>query len=206
MSDLVPNHHAHYPQFTGVSGYLAGLTMIFRRGRDARLVADLAAVGPQDRVLDIGCGPGTAARHAASRGADVIGIDPSPPMLALARMISALRSNAGRLDWLVGTAEDLGVPTDSVSVCWSIASVHHWQDLDAGLDEVERVLAPGGRFLAIEKRTEPGAKGNASHGWTPDQSALFASILADRRFGDVEVSNHEVGPRSIVVVQAVLRS
>ena len=206
MTDLVPNHHAHYPQFTGVSGYLAGLTMIVRRGRDARLVADLGSVGPEDRVVDIGCGPGTAARHAASRGADVTGVDPSPPMLGLARAISALRSTPGRLDWRLGTAEDLGLPTDSASVCWSIAAVHHWQDLDAGLDEVERVLAPGGRFLAIEKRTEPGAEGNASHGWTPDQSALFASILAERGFSDIDVSNHEVGRRSIVVVRAVLGS
>lgn len=200
MTDLVPNHHAHYRQFGGLFGYLAGLTMILGRGRDARLVADLASVRPDDVVLDVGCGPGTAARHAADRGADVIGLDPSGPMLRLAALISRLRTTAGNLDWREGTAETMDLSTASVSVCWSIASVHHWQDLDAGLDRVERVLAPGGRFLAVEKRAEPGATGNSSHGWTPDQAQLFASMLSERGFTGVTVSDHTVGKREIVVV------
>lgn len=200
MADLVPNHHAHYPQFGGLFGYVAGLTMIVGRGRDARLVADLAAVGSDDVVLDIGCGPGTAARHAAGRGADVIGLDPSAPMLRLAGLISRFRPTDGHLEWRQGSAETMELPPDSVSVCWSIAAVHHWQDLDAGLDRVEQALAPGARFLAVEKRTEPGATGNASHGWTPDQAELFASILTERGFTDVGVSNHRAGKRNVVVV------
>ncbi|MDH5520948.1 MAG: methyltransferase domain-containing protein, partial [Acidimicrobiia bacterium] len=92
MADLPPNHHAHYRQFGGLFGYLAGLTMIVGRGRDARLVADLASVGPGDVVVDIGCGPGTAARQAAARGARVVGLDPSAPMLRLAQLISRFRS------------------------------------------------------------------------------------------------------------------
>lgn len=206
MNRLEPNHHAHYRQFGGLFGYLAGLTMILGRGRDARLVADLATVGPDDIVLDIGCGPGTAARHAASRGADAIGLDPSAPMLHLAALISRFRSIPGSLDWRHGTAETIDLPPESVSVCWSIASVHHWQNLEIGLDRVEQVLKPGGRFLAVEKRTDPGATGNASHGWTPDQADLFASMLSGREFTDVLVSNHEVGRRNVVVVRAVLGS
>ncbi len=200
MTDLVPNHHAHYRQFSGLFGYLAGLTMVVGRGRDARLVAELAEVGADDIVLDIGCGPGTAARHAAGRGATVIGLDPSGPMLRLAALISRLRAPAGTLEWRQGAAETIDLPAESVSVCWSIATVHHWHDIDSGLGSVEHVLAPGGRFLAVEKRTEPGATGNASHGWTPAQAELFASILRQRGFSDVVVSDHTVGKRDVVVV------
>ncbi|MDH3302197.1 MAG: class I SAM-dependent methyltransferase [Acidimicrobiia bacterium] len=200
MADLVPNHHAHYRQFGGLFGYLAGLTMIVGRGRDARLVSDLAAVGSDDVVLDIGCGPGTAARQAAGRGADVIGLDPSAPMLRLAGLISRFRPISGALEWRQASAETMDLPADSASVCWSIASVHHWQDLETGLDRLEDVLAPGARFLAVEKRTAPGATGIASHGWTPDQAELFASMLTDRGFADVGVSNHSVGRRDVVIV------
>ncbi|MDH3293630.1 MAG: class I SAM-dependent methyltransferase, partial [Acidimicrobiia bacterium] len=204
MSELAPNHHADYPQFGGVFGYLAGLTMVVGRGRDARLVADLAAVGPADRVLDIGCGPGTAARHAAGRGASVIGVDPSKPMLQLARAITRIRQPSAPVSWRLGSAESMDVEEASITACWSLASVHHWQDLDAGLDQVERALAPGGRFLAVEKRSEPDATGNAGHGWTAGQAQLFASMLTGRGFVDVEVSNHTighlVGKRRIVVV------
>ena len=48
-----------------------------------------------------------------------------------------------------GTAENLPVPEHSATVVWSVATVHHWADVTAGLAEVRRVLSPGGRFLVI---------------------------------------------------------
>lgn len=201
MEDLVPNHHAHYRQFTGVFGYLAGLTMIAGRGRDARLVVDLAEVAEHDHVLDVGCGPGTAVRMAARRGGRVTGIDPSEPMLRLARVLTAARRPPGPVEWLCAGAERMPVPDGSVTVCWSLASVHHWPELEAGVDEVRRVVAADGRFYALEKRTRPGATGNATHGWTPGQAARFAALLADTGFDGVEVSNHDLGRREVVVVQ-----
>lgn len=200
MSDLPPNHHAHYRQFSGPFGYVAGLTMTVGRGADARLVADLADLGPDDHVLDIGCGPGTAARVAARRANRVTGVDPAEPMLRLARLLTRLRPPEGEIDWVRAGAEDLTLPADSVTVCWSLASVHHWPDLEGGLSEVTRVLSPGGTFIALEKRAEPGATGNASHGWTPDQADEFASMLTDRGFVSAEASNHELGRRKVVTV------
>jgi hypothetical protein len=48
------------------------------RGSSASTVADLARTGPSDRVVDVGCGSGTAARLAGRRGSTATGIDPSP--------------------------------------------------------------------------------------------------------------------------------
>jgi ubiquinone/menaquinone biosynthesis C-methylase UbiE len=199
--DIAPTHLADYPQFSGVFGYLGGLTMIAGRGPTARLVCDLAGVGADDEVLDIGCGPGTAARAAARRGATVTGIDPSDPMLALARMITRLRRSSGQTDWVKAGAEKLTIEDETATVCWSLASVHHWPDLDGGLDEVLRVLRPGGMFLALEKRTQPGATGNASHGWTPAQAQRFSGMLTELGFSEVEVADHDLGRRKVVVVQ-----
>jgi ubiquinone/menaquinone biosynthesis C-methylase UbiE len=200
MTDLAPNHHADYRQFSGAFGYLAGLTMIVGRGRDARLVADIAEPQAVDHVLDIGCGPGTAARLAARDGTQVTGVDPAEPMLRLAGLLTRLRRPAGEIDWLCAGAEDLPMPDESVTVCWSLASVHHWPDLEGGLSEVERVLRPGGTFIALEKRTQPGATGNASHGWTPDQADAFAALLTDHGSQSADVSNHDLGRRRVVAV------
>ncbi len=202
MADLPPNHHADYPQFTGLFGYIAGLTMVTGRTRDARLVADMADVDAADRVVDIGCGPGTAVRVAAKRGARVTGLDPSEPMLRLARLLTRLRRPAGEITWVRAGAEDMPLPDASFDVCWSLATVHHWPELEAGMEEVERVLRPGATFIALEKQAAPGATGNASLGWTPQQANTFAGMLSSRGFTPVEVTNHDLGRRQVVTVAA----
>lgn len=202
MADLPPNHHADYRQFAGVFGYLAGLTMIAGRGGDATLVTELARVNADDHVLDVGCGPGTAARRAARTAGRVTGVDPSEPMLRLAHLLTRLTRTPTEIDWVRAGAEALPLPDDSVSVCWSLAAVHHWPDLNAGLAEVQRVLRPGGRFIALEKRTKPGASGVASHGWTGQQAEAFAGMLDARGFADVVVTEHDRGRRQVVAVNA----
>ena len=70
---------------------VTALSMTAGRGPLARAVADAAELTPADRVVDIGCGPGTAVRIAARQGAAATGVDPDPAMLRLARWITALR-------------------------------------------------------------------------------------------------------------------
>ena len=60
----VPNHHHDHPAFSGLTGLLAAASMTVGREGDARLAAELAHLAPDDVVVDIGCGPGVAARHA----------------------------------------------------------------------------------------------------------------------------------------------
>ena len=181
-----PNHHHAYPGFAGVSGLVAALSMAVGRSGDSRLAARLTGVGPTDVVLDVGCGPGAAARHAARLGATVTGVDPEAVMLRLARLLSPRR-----ITYVTGVAEALPVENGSVTVLWSIATVHHWNDVDAGLREAHRVLTPGGRLLAVEKRREPGAKGHASHGWTEAQAEAFAECCRAHGFDGVNVGQDE---------------
>ena len=194
------NHHAGHPGFAGVTGLLAGLTMIVAGGAVARLAADLAAVSDADRVVDVGCGPGTAVREAARRGARVTGVDPAPVMLRLAR---TLTRNRLTITWAEGAAEDLREPDGSATIVWSLATVHHWRDVTAGLAEARRVLAPGGRLLALERRVRPGATGLASHGWTDQQAESFAAQCRAAGFDSVHVEKHTPGRRAVSVVKAV---
>lgn len=195
-----PNHHAHYPGFAGLRGFLGAATMVLGRQGDARLAEELSGLGSEDTVVDVGCGPGAAVRRAARTAASVTGVDPAPIMLRVARLISR---EAKKVHFVEGSAEYVPLSDDSASVVWSIASVHHWADLDAGLHEALRVLRPGGRLVAIERHTRPGARGHASHGWTDDQAGSFADRCLAGGFADARVSRHTYGRRRTVSVTCI---
>ena len=198
QANVVANHHADYPGFSGVEGALAGMSMMIGRAAGNRLAAELVELSAGDTLVDIGCGPGSATRLAARRGATVIGVDPAPVMLRLAGAIPA----RGDLTWRVGTAEALPCEPDGATVVWALATVHHWRDIDAALVQIRRVLAPGGRFLAMERSAALGATGHASHGWTAEQAEAFASDCRRAGLIDVSVSQQHRGRRSLVVVVA----
>lgn len=96
------------------------------------------------RVVDLGTGTGTLARGFARRGCEVIGIDPSAPMLETARSLDA---EAGvKVDYRVGRAEQTGLPdafADVVSAgqCW------HWFERARAAAEVARILRADGRVV-----------------------------------------------------------
>ena len=198
----VPNHHASHPGFSGLRGLVAAVTFLFGRDRAARLAIELADLRPGDRLVDVGCGPGVAVYRARAVGAEAIGVDPAAVMLRVARL--RWRS-VPVIDLRVGTAEALPVEDRWASVVWSLATVHHWADVDSGLAEARRVLAPGGRLVALERRIlDPNAAGTASHGWTPEQADAFAALCRRHGFTDTTVRTHPGRRRTLVSVVAQL--
>ncbi|BBY91846.1 SAM-dependent methyltransferase [Mycobacterium gallinarum] len=196
---LPVNHHADHPGFSGVTGAIVGLMLLWMGRANARLAVEVTGVSAGDRVVDIGCGPGGAVREAARRGARATGVDPAPVMLRLARTFTRDASIA----WAEGTAESVPLPDGSATVLWSLATVHHWQNVGMGLGEARRLLAPKGRLLAVERRVQRGATGLASHGWTEQQAESFAAQCRTSGFTDVTVGQHGHGRRSVWTVIAV---
>jgi ubiquinone/menaquinone biosynthesis C-methylase UbiE len=196
---LAVNHHADHPGFAGPIGLLVALGMLVFGRRYARLAVDLASVTDTDRVVDIGCGPGSAGRAAARRGAQVVGVDPASVMLRLAR--AATRDRSG-ITWSRGTAEALPVANGWATVVWSLKTVHHWKDVTAGLAELQRVLASSGRLLVMERKVDPGATGLASHGWTDQQAESFAEQCRAAGFRGVRVDQRPAGRGAVWAVQA----
>jgi SAM-dependent methyltransferase len=187
-------------EFEGVLGLLCGLAMAYGRGRSARLVVGLAGVGPGDRVVDVGCGPGRFLREAAERGATAVGVDPSAQM----RRLAARRTPAGLRDAVRvadGTAERLPLEDGAATVAWAVASFHHWTDPDAGLAELRRVLRPGGRLLIAERLARPGGWFQ-HHALTWEQGQDLAAHLERSGFEAVTAGRHDLGRRRLLVVQA----
>jgi ubiquinone/menaquinone biosynthesis C-methylase UbiE len=178
---------------------LTALSMTVGRGAAARAVADAAALRAGDRVVDIGCGPGTAVRYAVRRGATAAGVDPSPVMLRMARRISHLRRVASAT-WLEGSAEALPLPDETATAVWALASAHHWNNQAAGLAEAYRVLRPGGRLLIAERLVKPGARGHAAHGLTHDQADELARRMEAAGCTDVHIDTRQAGRRTLLLI------
>ena len=124
----------------------------------------LGPLGPGDRVVDVGCGAGIdsliAARMVGSAG-EVIGVDMTPGMLARARG-SAARGGCSNVRFHEGLAESLPVEDGWADVVISNGVLNLFPDKFAGLQEMARVLKPGGRLqigdILVQKPVPQSAK------------------------------------------------
>lgn len=125
------------------------------RGMHLRTAQKVAArIPPGGRVVDVGCGPGGLLVHVAALRPDVTvtGVDLSERMVELASARLASTVAAGRAEVLRGDAAALPLPDGSVDVLSAVLTAHHWEDLRRGVEELVRVLAPGGSVVVVELR------------------------------------------------------
>ena len=108
---------------------------------------------PGQRVLDLGCGAGWATRLLAravtedtTREANVVGLDVSDKMIRLAQDTSREFSN---LRFVVGPATNIPERDDFFERVLSVESFYYYPDQGSALDEVFRVMAPGGRLFIL---------------------------------------------------------
>ncbi len=108
---------------------------------------DLLAPRSGERILDVGCGTGQLTADIARSGAQVIGMDSSPDMLAQAR------KNFPELRFVAGDAAGFEFP-EPFDAVFSNAALHWVRDHSAAAASIARALRPQGRFV-----TEFGGKG-----------------------------------------------
>lgn len=103
---------------------------------------------PTDRVLDLGCGTGWASRRLARTvtAGEVVGIDVADEMLRRAEKASAGIPNV-RYVW--GSAEKIPSPDNAFDKILSVESFYYYADQAKALDELRRVMAPGGRLFIL---------------------------------------------------------
>jgi demethylmenaquinone methyltransferase/2-methoxy-6-polyprenyl-1,4-benzoquinol methylase len=140
--------------FDRIAGVYDAMNRVMTAGLDAawrRRAADLAGVGPGDRVLDVATGTGELAVELARRvrpGGEVVGTDFSEGMLGRAR---AKAQDGVRFAW--GNALDLPFPDASFAAATVGFGARNFADLERGLAEMARVVRPGGRVVVLEITT-----------------------------------------------------
>ena len=109
---------------------------------------ELLRLPPGATVLDVGCGSGFhLPRFAAGGAAHVIGVEPHPPLVALARR--RVRRLPG-VDVREGVAQALPVADASVDVVHARWAYFFGPGCEPGLAEVDRVLRPGGAAFVVD--------------------------------------------------------
>jgi demethylmenaquinone methyltransferase/2-methoxy-6-polyprenyl-1,4-benzoquinol methylase len=145
---------AMFDRVAGVYDTLNGVMSAGLHHRWRARAADLARVGPGDRVLDVATGTGDLALELARRvapGGEVVGSDFSEGMLTRARTKAAGSGALGaglRFEW----ADALALPY--ADAAFDAATVgfgaRNFSDLRRGLAEMVRVVRPGGRVVVLE--------------------------------------------------------
>jgi ubiquinone/menaquinone biosynthesis C-methylase UbiE len=193
-----PHRHHHLPPKAHSAVFAT--SMAFGRGKAATCVADVARLTPADRVVDIGCGPGTAVRVASRRCEWATGVDPDATMLRFGRWLAALLGRRN-VTLVQAGAEAIPLPDASATVVWSLMSVHHWSDRTAGLAEAKRVLAPGGRVFLVERLSPPGARGRQKYGLTETQLDALEGDATRAGFMAVRREMHSSGRDNLAVIR-----
>jgi trans-aconitate methyltransferase len=103
-------------------------------------VLELLDVKPGERILDLGCGTGDLAKLIWEQGAEVVGIDASPEMIAKAK------AKYPELDFSVANGTDFHF-NESFDAVFTNAVLHWIHDADGVIKSVYNVLKPGGRFV-----------------------------------------------------------
>jgi SAM-dependent methyltransferase len=115
-------------------------------------------IRPGMRILDIGCGPGTIAHKLSALGASVLGVDPNPNYIRLARQraVGDLRfevldlNSSGALDSLPDASFDAVYMSDALLFYFVPYEPGKPLDLKYFIASLKRLLKPGGTFLSLE--------------------------------------------------------
>lgn len=131
------------------------VTGVLGMGRRSALrvaTLDHAELRSGERMLDVGCGPGTLTLLAKERAGpgEVIGIDASPEMIERAKEKAA--KAGANVAFQTAVIEELPFPDGSFDLVISSFMLHHLPEdvRQSGIREVARVLKPGGRLLAVD--------------------------------------------------------
>ena len=134
------------------------LTNLSMRNKHLTAYRDRVVPAAVGRVLEVGIGSGLNLPRYSSNVQQVIGLEPSPKLLGIARQV---RRQSFPVDLIEGSAEDIPLEkasVDTVVTTWTLCTI---PDAGRALHEMRRVLKPGGRLLFVE------------HGRAPDSNVVW---------------------------------
>ncbi len=124
-------------------------------------------------VADLGAGTGISSRQLAARGALVLAIEPNQAMREAAEAHP-------RVEWIAASAEHTGLAEASVDLAAAFQAFH-WFDQPQALDEMVRILRPGGRAALVYNERDESDPFTAAYG---DVVRKYATDDTERRRAD----------------------
>lgn len=123
----------------------------FGHDRESAMRFIVDAAGPITvPVLDIGTGEGFAAVEIARRGVSLVSVDSSTDKLRIAHLNARAAGVDSLIEFHVIDANNLPFDDQHFNLVTMINMLHHLNDFRGILDEISRVLSPGGRFLIVD--------------------------------------------------------
>jgi ubiquinone/menaquinone biosynthesis C-methylase UbiE len=122
---------------------------VANRVTEAEMLARMVSAGPNDRAVDLACGPGTLALRFARHVRSICALDLTPAILARARS-NAAKDGLANLVCVLGDAQALPFADGALDLAVTSYSLHHISDPAKVLNEMARVVKPGGRVGVLD--------------------------------------------------------
>jgi len=178
----------------GFLGYLAGFIMAHRPSNRERNLwtISLLDIKHDDRVLEIGFGPGVAIQNICNIVTDgfVVGIDHSPVMVRQARKRNRVAMNEGRADLMLASVMDLPHFSEPFDKVLTINAFQFWEEPLEILKNLKCILKPGGLIaLTLQPRIK-----NATDADAKNVGADIVKKLKDSGFVKVRLETKKMKP------------
>lgn len=146
-----------------------------------------------DSILEIGFGNGKFFKQifSTAESLKISGIDFSPEMVKTATANNSRDIKSGNLDLQVGSSDKLPFSDNSFDKVFCINVVYFWQQPDNHLQEIYRILKPGGKFYcAIKSKQNLQKMSFTQHGFTLYEEQELVNILQHNELKVVEVNKN----------------
>jgi ubiquinone/menaquinone biosynthesis C-methylase UbiE len=144
-------------------------------------------VGKSFTILDVGCGGGRTIQKLAAMATDgaVCGVDYAKGSVAASRAKNARAIQAGRVAIAQGTVSKLPFPDEKFDLVTAVETQYYWPDLVSDMQEIRRVLKPGGTLLIL---AESYKKAKTNKLLQPVMKVLSAAYLSVEEQRDLFVA------------------
>jgi SAM-dependent methyltransferase len=208
---------AQFHDPTGVGGQLAGWIMSHRQSNVARnrWAVDLLELGPDDRVLELGCGPGVALAAIADRVVRgvAVGVDQSPVMIRQSRRRNTAGISAGRVELVCATVEDLlpvdgerpatgadrGPLAEPFDAALAVNTVAFWDQPEERLAALRDLIRPSGRVAVVSQPRNAGATAETTRAAGTD----VAGLLDKAGYTQITSATLDLDPPAVCVLATV---
>ncbi len=160
---------------------------------EVKAKAFLSYLAPESKILDLGCGPGRDSKFFVDKGYEVIGVDISPQMIAIAR------NSVPQANFLVSDIESLKLNDESIDAIWASASLLHVSKkaMSGVLENLYRTLKPEGIFyVSMKKGSGEELQADDRYGgvekfWNYVSEDELTQLLVEQGFQILETDTHQ---------------